>query len=80
MHDPATTEIWKTAFGKDFGGMAQGNIKMGHRKEQTQFLLCRTQKSLTFQKIKPLLTPVLSSTTIPKKRTHTEFESQRAGI
>jgi hypothetical protein len=24
MHDPATAEIWQTAFGKDFGGMAQG--------------------------------------------------------
>jgi hypothetical protein len=24
MHDPATAEVWQTAFGKDFGGMAQG--------------------------------------------------------
>ncbi len=27
MHDPATVELWQTAFGKDFGGMAQGNNK-----------------------------------------------------
>ncbi len=23
LHDPATAEIWQTAFGKDLGGMAQ---------------------------------------------------------
>ncbi len=22
MHDPVMTEVWQTAFGKDFGGMA----------------------------------------------------------
>jgi hypothetical protein len=29
MNDPATAEVWQTAFGKDFGGMAQGNNKTG---------------------------------------------------
>jgi hypothetical protein len=27
MLDPATSEVWMTAFGKDFGGMCQGNNK-----------------------------------------------------
>jgi hypothetical protein len=27
MHDPTTAETRQTAFGKDFGGMAQGNLK-----------------------------------------------------
>lgn len=27
MHDPATVEVWQPVFGKDFGGMAQGNNK-----------------------------------------------------
>jgi hypothetical protein len=27
MHDPDTAEVWQTAFGKDFGGMAQGDKK-----------------------------------------------------
>ncbi len=27
MNDPATMEKWQTAFGKDFGGMAQGDNK-----------------------------------------------------
>jgi hypothetical protein len=25
MHDPATAKVWQTAFGKEFGGMAQGD-------------------------------------------------------
>jgi hypothetical protein len=31
MHNPTTAEIWQTAFGKDFGGMAQGNLKTGQK-------------------------------------------------
>jgi hypothetical protein len=31
MHDPATAKVWQTAFGKDFGGMAQGDLKTGKR-------------------------------------------------
>jgi hypothetical protein len=27
MHNPATSKMWQTAFGKDFGGMAQGDHK-----------------------------------------------------
>jgi hypothetical protein len=37
MHVLATAEVWQTAFGKEFGGMAQGNKKPGKR-EQTQCL------------------------------------------
>ncbi len=37
MHNPATVEVWQTAFGKDFGGMAQGDKKPG-RKELFQCL------------------------------------------
>ena len=29
MNDPATAEVWQTAFGKDFGRMAQGDTKTG---------------------------------------------------
>ncbi len=31
MHDPATKDIWQWAFGKDFGGMAQGCNKTGQK-------------------------------------------------
>jgi hypothetical protein len=37
MHDPAMAEVWQTAFGKDFGGMAQGDEKKV-RKGLTLFL------------------------------------------
>ena len=29
MHNPATEEVWQTAFGKNFGNMAQGDNKTG---------------------------------------------------
>ncbi len=37
MHDPAMRDIWQTAFGKDFGGMAQGDNKTGQQ-EPTPYL------------------------------------------
>ncbi len=34
MNDPATAEVWQMAFGKDFGGMAQGDNKTGQKRNQ----------------------------------------------
>jgi hypothetical protein len=31
MNDPATADVWQTAFGKDFGGMSQGDRKTGQK-------------------------------------------------
>ena len=31
MNDPETTKTWQTTFGKDFGGMAQGDNKTGQK-------------------------------------------------
>jgi hypothetical protein len=39
MHDPATAEVWQTAFGKDFGGMAQGCNKMGQKGTNAMFVM-----------------------------------------
>ncbi len=39
MHDPATRDIWQTAFGKDFGGMAQGNNKTGKQGTNSIFVM-----------------------------------------
>ena len=39
MNDPATMEIWQTAFGKDFGGMAQGDIKTGQKGTNAIFVM-----------------------------------------
>jgi hypothetical protein len=39
MHDPATAEVWQTAFGKDFGGMAQGCHKTGQKGTNAMFVM-----------------------------------------
>ncbi len=39
MHDPATADIWQTAFGKDFGGMAQGDNKTGQKGTNVMFVM-----------------------------------------
>jgi hypothetical protein len=39
MHDPATAETWQTAFGKDFGGMTQGDIKTGQKGTNAMFVM-----------------------------------------
>ncbi len=39
MNDPATAEIWQMAFRKDFGGMAQGDNKMGQKGTNAMFVM-----------------------------------------
>ena len=39
MHDPATAKVWQTAFGKEFGGMAQGDNKTGQKGTNTIFVM-----------------------------------------
>jgi hypothetical protein len=39
MHDPTTAEIWQTAFGKDFGSMAQGDNKTGQKGTNSIFVM-----------------------------------------
>jgi hypothetical protein len=39
IHNPATAEIWQTAFGKDFDGMAQGDNKTGKKGTNTMFVM-----------------------------------------
>jgi hypothetical protein len=39
MHNPAMAEVWQTAFGKDFGGMARGNNKMGQTGSNSIFVM-----------------------------------------
>jgi hypothetical protein len=43
MHDPATAKIWQTAFGKDFGGMAQGNLKTGKKGTNLVFVMMHAE-------------------------------------
>jgi hypothetical protein len=43
MNDPDTMEIWQTAFGKDFKGMAQGDNKMGQKGTNTIFVMTHAE-------------------------------------
>jgi hypothetical protein len=38
MNDPATVEVWMMAFGKDFGGMSQGDNKTGQKGTNVVFV------------------------------------------
>ncbi len=39
MHDPATSETWQTALGKDFGGMAQVDDERGQQGTNSIFVM-----------------------------------------
>ncbi len=39
MNDPVTADTWMTAFGKDFGGMCQGNNKTGQPGTNAMFVM-----------------------------------------
>ncbi len=39
MNDPATAGVWQTAFGKEFGGMAQGYKKTGQKGTNAMFVM-----------------------------------------
>ncbi len=39
MNDPATAEVWQTAFGKEFGGTAQGDNNMGQKGANAIFVV-----------------------------------------
>jgi hypothetical protein len=43
MHDPAMSEIWQTAFEKDFGGIAQGDVKTGQKGTNAIFVMTHTE-------------------------------------
>ena len=45
MKDPTTAETWQMAFGKDFGGMAQGNDKTGQQGTNSIFVMSHDKKS-----------------------------------
>ncbi len=39
MNNLATVEVWQMAFGKNFGGMAQGNNKTGQKGTNAMFVM-----------------------------------------
>jgi hypothetical protein len=59
MHDPATAKMWQTAFGKDFGRMAQGCNKTGQRGTNEMFVMTHDKICHAFADKKNLLTQIL---------------------
>jgi hypothetical protein len=58
MQDPATAETWMTAFGKDFGGMCQGDDKTGQLGTNAVFVmtpsnvpLIPTDRTVTYARV-----------------------------
>ncbi len=45
MKDPTTAETWQTAFGKDFGSMAQGDNKTGQQGTNSIFVMTHNKIS-----------------------------------
>ena len=43
MNDPETPEVWQTAFGRDFGGMAQGDDKTGQKGTNAMFVMTKPE-------------------------------------
>ena len=43
MNDPMTMEIWQTALGKDFGGMAKGDNKTGQKGTNAIFVMTHAE-------------------------------------
>ncbi len=39
MNNPATVEVWMMAFGKDFGGMSQGDNKTSQKETNAMFVM-----------------------------------------
>ncbi len=77
MNDPATAEVWQTAFGKDFGGMAQGDNKTGQKGTNAMFVMNHEdiKKILKAGKKITYSNPVVDQR--PQKKTPTEFASQQ---
>ena len=61
MHDPAMAEVWQTAYGKDFGGMAQGCAKTGQKGTNAMFVMTHDKiiHALAAKKIFTYANPVV---------------------
>ena len=80
MNYPATAEVWQTAFGKDFGGMVQGDNKTGQKGTNAMFVMTREDivHALTdgFFSLMPIPLWILA----PKKMIRSKSSSQPEAI
>jgi hypothetical protein len=71
MNDPATAEVWQTAFKKVISGMAQEDNKMGQKGTNAMFLM--THKKLPMLTVKRSFSLLLTRSliTVPKRMIQT---------
>jgi hypothetical protein len=76
MHDPATAEIWQTTFGKDFGSMAQGDLKKGQKGTNAMFVMMHDEIKHVLRQGEKITygNPVVNYR--PQKKIHTGFVLQ----
>jgi hypothetical protein len=80
MHNPTTAEIWQTAFGKDFGGMAQGCNKTRQKGTKAMFVMTHDEiRHALAAKLFSLMQIQLSTTAL-KRITPTAFGLQLGAI
>ncbi len=72
MHDPTTTEVWQTAFGKEFRGMAQGDNKTGQKGTNAIFVMKHDELAKILQTGKKSPSHILWSIVDLKKRIQIE--------
>ncbi len=77
MNDPAMAEVWQTAFGKDFGGMCQGDNKTGQKGTNAMFVMTHDEIAHVLQakKVFTYANPFVDYRL--KKRIHIVSESQQ---
>ena len=68
MNDLATAEVWQTAFGKDSGGMAQGDNKTGQKGTDAMFIMTHDDITHALRVGKNSLTAIQLLITALKKR------------
>jgi hypothetical protein len=80
MNDPATAEIWHTAFGKDSGGMTQGNNKTGQKGTNAMFVMThdKIKQAVAAGKFFTYMSPVVDYRA--QKEDPYEFGSQQGRI
>jgi hypothetical protein len=74
MNNPATAEIWQTAFGKDFGGMAQVCNKTGQNRNNAMFVMTLNELHMHCKQGQNLLAETPSLTTDPKGRSQQNLD------
>ncbi len=80
MHNPATAENWQTAFGKDVGGMVQGNNKTYQKGTNAMFLMTHEEIQQVIRAGRNSLMPTQWWTIDRKRRMQIGFGSQREEV